>query len=87
MVVNYSKTDLDALKYQLDSLYALLTGKAAKSVLYKTIQPQINILKELFMYKFVLDDYIINNNTPDPNNFITPEEFTCITQRIKELAC
>lgn len=87
MVVNYSKTDFDILVYQLDSLYSILTGKAAKSVLYKTVTPNMELLQELFMYKFVLDEYVINNNTPDPNNFITPEEFTCIAQRIKNLAC
>ncbi len=87
VTVNYSNNDLSTLKNQLNNFYSVLTCKSAKYVLYKTICPNIDLLKELFMYKFVIDDYVINNNTPDPNNFITAEELTCIIQKIKEITC
>jgi len=87
VIVNYSNDDLQVLIYQLDSLYSIQTCKSAKNVLYKTTCPNTELLKELFMYKWALDGYVINNNTPNPNNVLTPEEFTCIAQRIKELSC
>jgi hypothetical protein len=87
VIVNYSNEDLNVLKYQLDSLYSVLTCKLAKYVLYKTTCPDSELLKELFMYKFVIDEYVINNNTASSDNFITVQEFTCIGQRIKEIAC
>lgn len=85
-VVNYSANDLLNIKYQLDTIYIALARSSAKKVLYATTNVNISVYRELFLYKWAIDDYIINNNTPSPTNPLTPEEFTCIVQKIKALS-
>ena len=86
-VVNYSANDLLNIKYQVDTLYIKLAKKSAKKVLYATTHVDIALYRELFLYKWAIEDYVINNMTPSPTNPLTPEEFTCIVQKIKTLSC
>lgn len=87
MVVNYNETQLDTIKYQLNTLYNAISCKSAKKILYKTVDVNIDLYKELFLYKWATDSYIINGSFADVNNILTVEEFSCIAQKIKDLSC
>ncbi len=81
VVVNYTELEIATIKRQLNDLYSKYTCKSAKETLYKVKCCDLCILKELFLYKWTIDDYT------SQSTLLTKEEFTCIAQRIKHIAC
>jgi len=87
VVVNYTSDQIASIKSELNLKYNSLICKSAKEVLYKVSCCNLELLKELFLYKWAIDDYVVNSNGQPQSEVLTPEEFTCIAQRIKDVSC
>jgi hypothetical protein len=89
VTVNYTQEELDDLLSRLDNKYNTYICKLAKKNLYKIGVCDMELLKELFLYKWSLSYWQQNANgsTTGKDNYLTQEQFNCITFRIKSLTC
>jgi len=89
VTVNYTQEELNDILNKLDIKYNTLVCKLAKKNLYKVGMCNIELLKELFLYKWSLSYWQQNANgsTTNKDNYITQEQFNCITFRIKSITC
>lgn len=86
VIVNYTQSQVNEIKYQLNTKYSILATKSAREVLYRIKCCNLELLEELFLYKWVLDDYVMSSNGY-ADSILTPEQFSCIAQRIKQISC
>lgn len=89
VTVNYTQEELDALIDKLNIKYNSLVCKLAKKNIYKVGFCDTSLLKELFLYKWALSYWEQNpsGSTTGKDNYLTQEQFNCITFRLKSITC